>query len=977
MVSGKSSGAESQNRGRIAREKPPFCWCDRQQQNRIETRLDIREYTIGEKIWESGVSSEEKRDREIYLLVSGKVRLRREAPPQPLFTLQEGDWFGDLLALGEDCKAVASGEVTVWCWKIELWQNKSTELQDFWQATTARYLGETSPEPPLDNLPVVAQPRPIVRQPPPEIEETVTPEVEDAKDASTIVKALKGVLWEGSEVEAGEILERVQEILRDRPLTPLEPAQTKQPRLIQQDISPYSKYPFISSKNSAAACLSMVAQYFNAPAALEWTQRQLRGDRPHHLVDGGEKLGLQLRGLKVRWGDLPRLSTPLLLQWQPPYVKSDRRFDIRHKVFWAGRKQLQPSDPSRSQRWIVLYEIKGGKAIIGDPLNPRLCCEPISRKQLIEGWKGRVWQVEPIRKQETFNLSWFLPSVWRYRGLLQEVLLASFTLQLLGLGTPIITQVIIDKVMVQESLATLDVMAIAMLSIAGFESVLGILRLYIFTHTARRLDLALSGQVFRHLMRLPLAYFESRRVGDTVARVQELENIRQFLTGTALTVVLDSIFAVVYLALMFYYSVQLTWVALAILPLFALLTLLSTPILRHWLNETFNRNADSQSFLVETITGIRAVKAHAAEGKARDRWEGLFARYIRTGFRASTTSNISNNIGSFFTNLSTLLILWFGAKLVINREPGSEFTIGMLIAFQMLSGRVTAPLLRLVQLWQNLQQVLLSVDRIGDILNVAPEAEPGSGLVLPKLRGQVVFDRVFFRYKEEQEPIIRGISFTVQPGMFVGIVGRSGSGKSTLSKLLQRLYNVESGRILLDGFDVKSADLASLRQQINVVLQDDFLFNASILENITFGHPDISAEQVVEAARKAAAHDFISELPHGYETNVGERGTALSGGQKQRITLARLFLSQAPIVILDEATSALDAETEQQVLTNLQEFAKNRTVFAIAHRFDILRDADLILVMEKGVLIEKGKHEDLLKMKGLYFSLYERQKNYE
>ena len=638
---------------------------------------------------------------------------------------------------------------------------------------------------------------------------------------------------------------------------------------------------------------------------------------------------------------------------------------------------MQPSEGERSQRWIVLYEMKGNKAIIGDPLNPRLCCEPISRQQLVEGWRGRVWQVEPIRKQETFNLSWFLPSVWRYRGLLQEVLLASFTLQLLGLGTPIITQVIIDKVMVQESLATLDVMAIAMLSIAGFESILGILRLYIFTHTARRLDLALSGQVFRHLMRLPLAYFESRRVGDTVARVQELENIRQFLTGTALTVVLDSIFAVVYLALMFYYSVQLTWVALSILPLFALLTLLSTPILRHWLNETFNRNADSQSFLVETITGIRAVKAHAAEGKARDRWEGLFARYIRTGFRASTTSNISNNIGSFFTNLSTLLILWFGAKLVINREPGSEFTIGMLIAFQMLSGRVTAPLLRLVQLWQNLQQVLLSVDRIGDILNVAPEAEPGSGLVLPKLRGQVIFDRVFFRYKEEQEPIIRGISFTVQPGMFVGIVGRSGSGKSTLSKLLQRLYNVESGRILLDGFDVKSADLASLRQQINVVLQDDFLFNASILENITFGHPDISAEQVVEAARKASAHDFISELPHGYETNVGERGTALSGGQKQRITLARLFLSQAPIVILDEATSALDAETEQQVLTNLQEFAKNRTVFMIAHRFDPLTDANLILVMEKGVLVEKGTHDELLEMKGLYFSLYERQKNNE
>jgi ATP-binding cassette subfamily B protein len=602
-------------------------------------------------------------------------------------------------------------------------------------------------------------------------------------------------------------------------------------------------------------------------------------------------------------------------------------------------------------------------------LNPNQTCESVPHSMVEAAWDGQLWQVELIQRQDKFNLSWFLPAVWRYRGLLGEVLFASFTLQLLGLTTPILTQVIIDKVMVQESLPTLDVMGIALLLVAFFEALLGILRLFIFTHTARRLDLSLSAQVFRHLMRLPLAYFEARRVGDTVARVQELENIRQFLTGTALTVILDSIFTVVYLALMFYYNAKLTLVALAVIPLFAILTIVATPVLRNWLNETFNRSADSQSFLVETVTGIHAVKAHAAERTARDRWEGLFARYIRTGFRASTTSNISNNIGTFLTSFSSLLILWFGAKLVIEHK----LTVGQLVAFQMLSGRVTGPLLRLVQLWQNLQQVLLSVDRIGDILNVAPEAEPGAGLVLPSLQGQVTFDQVFFRYRPNQEPILRGISFTVQPGMFVGIVGRSGSGKSTLSKLLQRLYQSESGRILIDGFDLKSADLASLRQQIGVVLQEDFLFNGSILENITLGNPDITAEQVVQAARLAVAHDFISEMPQGYETNVGERGTALSGGQRQRIALARLFLSQAPILILDEATSALDSETEQQVLQNLQSISKNRTVFLIAHRFAPLKRADLILVLEKGVLAEKGTHSELLQQKGLYWSLYQRQ----
>jgi ATP-binding cassette subfamily B protein len=420
---------------------------------------------------------------------------------------------------------------------------------------------------------------------------------------------------------------------------------------------------------------------------------------------------------------------------------------------------------------------------------------------------------------------------------------------------------------------------------------------------------------------------------------------------------------------MFAYSIPLTWVSLAVVPLFAMLTLTATPILRNWLNETFNRSADSQSFLVETITGIQAVKAHSAERVARDRWEGLFARFIRTGFKASTTSNISNNIADFLTNFSYLIILWVGAKLVIEQK----LTIGQLVAFQMLSGRMTGPLLRLVQLWQNLQQVLLSVDRIGDILNTAPEAEAGSGLVLPPLQGQVTFDQVFFRYYPTQEPVLRGISFSVQPGMLVGVVGRSGSGKSTLSKLIQRLYPVESGRILIDGFDIKSADLVSLRQQVAVVLQEDFLFNGSVLENISLGNPDIGAEQVIEAARLAVAHDFISELQHGYETSVGERGTALSGGQRQRIALARLFLSNAPLLVLDEATSALDAETEQQVLQNIQKVSQNRTVFLIAHRFAPLKRADLIVVLEKGVLVEKGTHDDLLRSKGLYWSLYQRQ----
>ncbi|MDZ7960479.1 MAG: type I secretion system permease/ATPase [Aulosira sp. DedQUE10] len=859
--------------------QPPLCWLTPEQQSQLQDRSEIRRYRLGEKIWSNTIGGYQ------FFIVAGKVRLREEGIGKPLAALQPGDWFGDLQKLSVECKAVAaSKEVIVVCWETALWAEVSTpQMESFWQGLE--------------------------------------------------VQGGRGTEEQGSREQGAGGQGEITNSLIPNPQS-----------LVPSPQSPTSyNYPFVASWNTAAACLTMVAQHLDNAVKLEWVQRQLRGQRPKNVVEAAEKLGLVLQRLQMSWSDLRQLSFPALMQWN--------------------------SDSQASPSWVVAYGVKGDRLIIANPLNSDRTCESLPQSVVEAAWDGQMWQVELISKQEKFNLSWFTPAVWKYRKLLGEVLLASFTLQLLGLTTPLITQVVIDKVMVQESLPTLDVMAIALLLVAIFEAVLGILRLFIFTHTARRLDLSLSAQLFRHLMRLPLAYFESRRVGDTVARVQELEQIRQFLTGTALTVILDSIFAVVYLALMFYYNIPLTFVALAVLPLFATLTIVATPILRNWLNETFNRSADSQSFLVETVTGIHSVKAHAAEPVARDRWEGLFARFIRTSFKASTTSNISSNLGDFLTNLSTLLILWFGAKLVIDQK----LTIGQLVAFQMLSGRVTGPLLRLVQLWQNLQQVLLSVDRIGDILNVAPEAEPGTGLVLPSLNGQITFEQVFFRYQASTEPVLRGISFNVEPGQFVGIVGRSGSGKSTLSKLLQRLYQIESGRVLIDGFDIKSADLASLRQQIGVVLQEDFLFNGSVLENITLGNPDITAEQVVEAARLAVAHDFISQLPYGYESNVGERGTALSGGQRQRIALARLFLSSAPILILDEATSALDSETEQQVLQNLQKISANRTVFLIAHRFAPLKRADLILVMEQGVIAERGTHPQLLQQKGLYWSLYQRQ----
>lgn len=703
---------------------------------------------------------------------------------------------------------------------------------------------------------------------------------------------------------------------------------------------PVSGYPYEFSHNAAAACIAMVLRQMRTPIPLKQIQRQVRGQAPSAVAEAGETLGLRLIHIQTDWLNLERISFPVLLHWAQDH-------------------------------WVVVYEVQGNRLIVADPTNPRRRCGSLPRQMVEAAWDQQLWLVEPIPQAEKFNLSWFLPAVWHYRRLLVEVLAASLVLQLLGLATPIITQVVIDKVIVHESLSTLHVMAIALLGVGIFEAALGILRLFIFTHTTRRLDLSLSAQLFRHLLQLPLAYFEARRVGDTVARVQELENIRSFLTGTALTVVLDAAFIVVYLALMLFYSPKLTLVSLAVLPAFIVMILVVTPIQRNWLNESFNRHADSQSFLVETVSGIHAVKAHAAQLPTRERYEGLFAKYVTTSFRASTLSNIDGHLGEFLTHLSELLILWFGAMLVIEHK----LTVGQLVAFQMLSGRAIAPLLRLSQLWQDFQQVLLSVDRIGDILNADPEETTGTGFIPLPLKGHIRLDEIVFRYQPQLDPVLKKISFDVQPGMFIGIVGRSGSGKSTLSKLIQRLYRPESGQILLDGSDIKGVKLPWLREQISVVLQNDFLFNGTVADNITFSNSDIPLKKVMEAAELAAADEFIMELPQGYETYIGERGTGLSGGQQQRLALARLFLSDAPILILDEATGALDSETEKTVMKNLQEIRGGRTVLMISHRFSPLKPADLILVLDKGELKEQGTHEQLLQQGGVYRGLYDQQQS--
>lgn len=599
----------------------------------------------------------------------------------------------------------------------------------------------------------------------------------------------------------------------------------------------------------------------------------------------------------------------------------------------------------------------------------------ITIDKLTEIWDGKIMLFVPRMMQNKdvkFGFKWFIPTIIKYKTPLLEVLAAAFIMQVLGLLSPLITQSVIDKVLVHNSLSTLDVLAIGLLLIAVFETILSVARNYVFTHTASKIDVILSCRLFNHLFRLPLRYFETRRVGDTVARVRELENIRRFLTGVPMTTLLDSLFIIVYIVVMIFYSPKLTLVTLASIPILVLISALVTPILKSRLDEKFNCGAESQSYLVEAVTGVQTIKSFAIEPSAQKKWEGLLANYTKAGFKTSILSGNSGAAAQFVQKVFDLLILWIGARLVID----GKLTVGQLVAFRMLSGRVSGPVLRLVQMWQDFQQTSISVQRLGDIFNTKPEPTmDNSKTRLPEIKGDIRFDKVSFRYRADGAEVIKNMSFGIRPNTVVGIVGRSGSGKSTISKLVQRLYVPESGKILIDGVDLALADPNWLRTQIGVVLQENFLFNASIRENIALQNPAASMEEIISAAKVAGAHEFILELSEGYDTMVGEKGTGLSGGQKQRIAIARALLTDPKILIFDEATSALDYESESIIQQNLKEICKGRTVLIIAHRLSTLKDADLIMVVERGQVAEYGTKEKLIESKGLYYHLLSQQQS--
>ncbi len=713
-----------------------------------------------------------------------------------------------------------------------------------------------------------------------------------------------------------------------------------------------ARYPVFRAKgqiDSPLACFQMLSKYFG----LKFRRDIIRKVLENQLKTAGsismqacgaiaQSIGLTPQLAQVPAEAINRIKAPVMIKWQDSFA--------------------------------IIYSITEQELVLATP-EQGLMRKRIPQFKEIWGESGEVLllQAPQVEQKEQFSFWWFVPALMEHKTVFFEVLLASFFVQLFGLANPLISQVIIDKVLGQRSIDTLDILGAFLLGVALFEGLLNGLRTFLFIDTSNRIDVKLSAEVIDHLLRLPQNYFDNRRVGDLVYKFSMMGQIREFMTSTALTVVLDAVFSVVYVAVMISYSVQLTFVSLAVVPILGLMIVLINPLVLRLIKQRNNRFADSQSYLVEVVSGIQTVKAQNIELKSRWEWSSRYAKYITASFKTILTGTAAGTISSFLNQVGNLAQLWVGAYLVL----GNEITLGQLIAFRIISGNVTGSLLRFVSVWQSFQEVSMSIDMLKDVVDTPTETsdEDRNNIPLPAIQGQVTYEEVSFRFLESGPLQLANVNLEFPAGSFVGIVGGSGSGKSTAMKLLQRLYPPLSGRIFIDGYDISKVELYSLRSQLGVVLQDTLLFNCTVQENIALSNPDASTDEIVRAAKLAVAHDFIMGLPAGYNTIVGERGASLSGGQRQRLAIARTILQNPKLLILDEATSALDYHSERQVCNNLAEAFAGRTVFFITHRLTTIQNADIIIMMDQGSVVERGTHKELMALKGRYYCLFQQQES--
>lgn len=695
--------------------------------------------------------------------------------------------------------------------------------------------------------------------------------------------------------------------------------------------------------HTALGCLSLCAQFANISIDINaiCNKYALKDSEPsiYELAKIAKDNDFKVKIKKLNLKNLHLYKAPFI------FLKKDLTYFVVLKLDFNNQQALifDGGKEARQISYEELYNLSSDKILI------------LAHKLLNDSVK--------------FGFSWFYKRMLSYKGIVLQILLASFVMQLFGLVTPLFTQVVLDKVLLHHSISTLNVIAFAFFSVIVFESLLSLSRNYIFTHTTTKIDAKLGSELFTHLLLLPMVYFENRKVGNIAARIRELDNIRDFIANKSVSVILDLLFSIVFILMMLLYSVKLTFVSLAFVICIALIYFFITPILRARLEDKFQMGAASNSYLVESITGMQTIKSLAIEGSMKKYWEDYLAKYLKSSFNLSNLSNIASTFANSLQKLMTLAILYFGVGLVID----GSLSVGQLIAFQMFANQFSAPIMRLVSLWNELQQAILSVDRLGDILNTPQEQTTNKPISLNQVSGNIKFDNVSFKYSPNSNYVLNNLSFNLQANKSIGIVGRSGSGKSTITKLIERLYIPNEGSIYIDGIDLRHLNPYVLRSNLGVVLQENYLFSGSIKENISLSKPSASMQEIINVCKIAGAHDFISELSAGYDTLVGERGSALSGGQRQRIAIARALLHNPRVLIFDEATSALDYESEKIITSNLSLIKQNKTFIIIAHRLSTVKDCDEILVLDKGNLVECGNHTKLMELNGYYAHLYKQQ----
>ena len=651
-------------------------------------------------------------------------------------------------------------------------------------------------------------------------------------------------------------------------------------------------------------------------------------------------IGLQVSISVFKKEDLLRISLPVLIIWE----------DSLRLIKETTQKSFIIASPTDG-----FVEIESNQI----------------EKEYPNGVEYLIFNRINITPTDRFNLNWFLPVLNKYKSVLFQILISSFVIQLLTLANPLLIQVIIDKVISQRSLDTLQVLGIALLTLTIFEGFLISIKTFLFAETTNRIDQKLGSEVIDHLYRLPLEFFDRRAVGELGSRVDELEKIRNFITGQGLTTILDSFFSIIYIGIMLIYSVKLTIISLLVLPIQIILTIIGAPLFRRQYRETAQNNAKTKSHLVETLNGIQTIKAQNIETDSRWKWQDLYSKYIASSFKKTITSTAISQLSQVLQKISQLLVLWIGASMVLE----GKLTLGQLIAFRIISSYVTQPILRLSTVCQTLQELNVSFERLGDIINIKKEKEEtdNENISMPKISGLLKFDNVDFNFIKSNVNSLSNINLKIEPGTFVGLAGKSGSGKSTLTKLIPRLYKPSKGIVSIDNYDVTKVDLYSLRRQIGIVPQEPLLFAGTILDNLRINNKNASDELIVKVTKRANAHDFIMKMPDGYNTQIGERGSSMSGGQRQRIAIARTLLSEPKMLILDEATSALDFESEKIIVDNLINSYRDLTVIFISHRLQTLENADLIIMMEDGKIAESGTHSELLENKGSYSYLYNQQ----